>query len=102
MACKIDIQLIDAIQLGCYLKTSNTCVKWYGDSWEVILHGNVIARYEAKQQLLHLDCCGRHTAITRDRLNAICKSVGIALRYHIKDSVIMYGLDPGDRNTFNI
>lgn len=102
MARKINMELTAAIRRGGALNKGNTVLKWVGDCWSVELHGNRIAHYEAGQHLLHLDCCGWHTPVTRDRLNAICEAVGLPDAYRIKHGALLYNGSAWPRNTFAV
>ena len=70
---KIERQLITALNTpGKQLKSSNTQVRWSGDSYvEVLLHGHIIASINYATCTMVLSACGWETTTTKSRLNAI-------------------------------
>ena len=101
---KIERQMLQAVNTpGMDLTTSNTKVRWQGDSYtEILLHDNLIASIHWGDRVMWVSDAGWQTNTTKSRLNALLQELGGRARIYQKDFVwyLTSGLDatePYDR-----
>ena len=86
---KIERQMLQAINTpGQDFTSSNTKVRWQGDSYtEVLLHDNLIASINWATNCMAISDAGWQTTTTKSRLNALLAGLGNRGRIFQKDFV---------------
>ena len=100
---KIERQMLQAINTpGQDFTSSNTKVRWQGDSYtEVLLHDNLIASINWATNCIAISDAGWQTTTTKSRLNALLSGLGGRANIYQKDFVwyLNRGLDATDAYT---